>query len=527
MKLIECVPNFSEGRDKRKIKTIASEIENTPGVKLLDIHSGKTTNRTVITFIGNPKSVKEAAFKAIRKALELIDMRFHKGIHPRIGAVDVCPFIPLTEATIEECIQIARDLGKKVGQELEIPVYLYEKAAIYEERKDLENIRRGEYEGLQQKLKDPQWAPDFGPSKFNPRGGAIIIGARDFLIAYNVNLNTEKKEIAHKIALNIRESGRYKRNRKGKILRNEKNKPIRLPGKLKFVKAIGWYINEYKKAQVSVNLINYKQTPLHIVFEEIKKEAKDLGIEVTGSEIIGLVPKEAILAAGKFYLSQKGKVININDERLIIQTAIEYLGLNDTLPFIPEKKIIEYQLNLEKINLKNIRMMKKNQLITGKPGCGKTTLIKKIIELFPNKVAGFYTEEIREKGKRRGFKIYALFGEESIFADININSPFRVGKYGVNIEVFDNIGVKALKRAIGTSKVIIIDEIGKMELFSENFKKVLIKALSSKQKVLATITLSNLEFIRKIKERNDCDVIFLERGNFNSILNRIKKWMSY
>ena len=342
MKLVECVPNFSEGRDEKKIKAIASEVESIKGVRILDIHSGRTTNRTVITFIGELEKVKEAAFKAIKKAIRVIDMRFHKGVHPRIGAVDVCPFVPLKNTTMEECVQIARELGKKIGEELELPVYLYAEAAIFPERRNLENIRRGEYEGLQQKLNDPKWSPDFGPAKFDPKSGAIIIGARDFLIAYNINLDTTDKKIAHEIALNIRESGRYKRNEKGRILRNEKNEPIRIPGKLKYVKAIGWYIDEYKKAQVSINLINYKKTPLHVIFEEVKKEAKEFGVKVTGSEIIGLVPKDAILTAGRFYMTQQGK--ESNDERQMIQTAIEYLGLNDTLPFIPEKKIIELSL---------------------------------------------------------------------------------------------------------------------------------------------------------------------------------------
>ncbi|MCP2520828.1 glutamate formimidoyltransferase [Candidatus Aminicenantes bacterium AC-708-M15] len=347
MKLVECVPNISEGRDKRKIKVIVSEIENIPGVKLLDIHTSKSANRTVLTFAGGLEEIKEAAFNCIRKALELIDMRFHKGVHPRIGAVDVCPFVPLGETTMDECIRIARELGKRVGEELKIPVYLYEYAANFLYRKNLENIRKGEYEGLEEKLKDPFWAPDFGPALFNPKSGAIIIGARNILIAYNINLNTKRKEIAHEIALSIRESGGYRRDEKGRILRNAKNEPIRIPGKLKYVKAIGWYIEEYDRAQVSVNLIDYRKTPLHVVFEEVKKEAEKFRIEVTGSEIIGLVPKEAIINAGKFYLSRNKK--KINDEKLIIQTAIRHLGLNDTIPFDPEKKIIEYCLNLSKI----------------------------------------------------------------------------------------------------------------------------------------------------------------------------------
>ncbi|MFQ6082392.1 MAG: glutamate formimidoyltransferase [Candidatus Aminicenantia bacterium] len=342
MKLVECVPNFSEGRDKSKIEAITNAIKNTSQIKLLDIDPGEATNRTVVTFIGTPEGVKEAAFEAIKKAAQVIDMRTHKGEHPRIGATDVCPFIPVSNVTMEECVQIANKLGKKVGEELGIPVYLYEEAAKKPERKNLATIRQGEYEGLPEKLKDPNWVPDYGPAEFNPKSGAIVIGAREFLIAYNVNLNAQQKELAHEIALNIRESGRPKKDEQGNIVRDETGKPIRILGKLKAVKAVGWYIEEYKKAQVSINLINYKITPLHIVFEEVKKEAEKLGLKVTGSEIVGLVPKEAILAAGRFYLEKQGKETRVPEETLI-QVAINNLGLNDVSEFDPKKKIIEYQ----------------------------------------------------------------------------------------------------------------------------------------------------------------------------------------
>lgn len=341
MKLVECVPNFSEGRDKEKIQAICREIESTPGVKLLDVDSGESTNRTVVTFVGPPEAVKEAAFKAIKKAAELIDMSQHKGAHPRIGATDVCPFVPVSGVTMEECIQLACELGERVGRELGIPVYLYEEAARRPERKNLANIRSGEYEGLPEKLKDPNWAPDYGPAVFNPKSGATVIGAREFLIAYNINLNTRDRRLAHEIALNLRESGRAKRDESGQIIRDEDGRPIMIPGKFKHVKAVGWYIEDYGCAQISINLTNYKISPPHLVFEEAVKEAEKLGLRVTGSEIVGLVPKEALLMAGRYFLEKQGKSPGVPEEELI-HVAIRSLGLNDVAPFDPKKKIIEY-----------------------------------------------------------------------------------------------------------------------------------------------------------------------------------------
>jgi len=345
--IIECVPNFSEGRDKAVIDAIVKEIESTEGVKLLDVDPGAATNRTVVTFIGSPEGVKEAAFKAIKKAAELIDMRKHHGAHPRIGATDVCPFVPVSGVTMEDCVRIANELGKRVAEELDIPVYLYEEAARRPERKNLATIREGEYEGLPEKLKDPNWAPDYGEAKFNPKSGATVIGAREFLIAYNVNLNTRDRKLAHEIALNIRERGRLKRDKDGNIIRDADGNPIRVPGKLKAVKAVGWYIEEYGRAQVSINLINYKITPLHAVFEEVRKEAEKLGLIVTGSEVVGLVPLKALLDAGRYFLQKQGKSPGVPEEELI-QTAICSLGLNDVAEFDPQKKIIEYQFEDKK-----------------------------------------------------------------------------------------------------------------------------------------------------------------------------------
>ncbi|MCX7973416.1 MAG: glutamate formimidoyltransferase [Candidatus Aminicenantes bacterium] len=343
MKLVECVPNFSEGRDKEKIQAICREIESTPGVKLLDVDPGESTNRTVVTFVGPPEAVKEAAFKAIKKAAEIIDMSQHKGAHPRIGATDVCPFVPVSGVTMEECVQLANELGERVGRELGIPVYLYEEAARRPERKNLANIRSGEYEGLPEKLKNPDWFPDYGPAVFNPKTGATVIGAREFLIAYNINLNTRDKRLAQEIALNLRETGRAKRDENGQIVRGADGRPIMIPGKFKFVKAVGWYIEDYGCAQISLNLTNYKISPPHLVFEEAVKEAEQLGLRVTGSEVVGLIPKEALLMAGRYFLEKQGKSPGVPEEELI-HIAIRSLGLNDVAPFDPKKKIIEYRV---------------------------------------------------------------------------------------------------------------------------------------------------------------------------------------
>ncbi len=342
MKLVECVPNFSEGRDRAKINTITKEIESTPQVRLLDVDPGESTNRTVVTFIGTPEGVKEAAFKAIKKAAEVLDMSKHSGAHSRMGATDVCPFVPVTGVTMDDCIQMAHELGDKVSKELKIPIYLYEEAAQKPERKNLANIRKGEYEGLPEKLKDPEWAPDYGKPVFNPKAGATVIGAREFLIAYNINLNTRDRRLAHEIALNIREAGRAKRDKEGKIIRDTKGNAIKIPGMFKEVKAVGWHIEDYGIAQISINFTNYKISPPHIVFDAAIKEAERLGLRVTGSELVGLIPKEALLMAGRYYLEKQRKSTGVPEVELI-NTAVKSLGLNDVAPFDPQNKIIEYQ----------------------------------------------------------------------------------------------------------------------------------------------------------------------------------------
>ncbi len=347
--IVECVPNFSEGRDPSKITAILEEIRSVKGVTLLDSDPGEATNRTVVTFVGGPEDVLEGAFRAISKARELIDMQVHKGEHPRMGATDVCPFVPVSGITMEECADLARKLGERVGTELGIPVYLYEKAASAPYRENLAAIRKGEYEALAAKLDDPEWQPDFGPNGFTDsvaRSGATVIGARQFLIAYNVNLNTTDKKIATEIALTIREGGRNKRGPDGKFIRDENGVPIKQPGTLKAVKAVGWFIEEYNRAQISINLTDHLTTPLHEVYEECRKQAENIGAIVTGSEIVGLVPMDCIIDAGTFYLERMGKSTGIPEEYILNQAIIS-MGLSEVSVFEPEKKIIEFVVESE------------------------------------------------------------------------------------------------------------------------------------------------------------------------------------
>jgi len=340
-KIIECVPNFSEGVDLQIIKQITDAIESVEGIKLLDVDPGKATNRTVVTFVGAPETVVEAAFQGIKKASELIDMRKHKGEHPRMGATDVCPFIPVSNVTMEECVAFAKALGKKVAEALNIPVYLYESAAQKEDRKNLATIRSGEYEGFADKIKDPNWTPDFGKD-FNEKSGATVIGARDFLVAYNVNLNTTSVRRANSVAFDLRENGRVLEENGKKVL-DENGEPKREPGLLKSVKAIGWYIQEYGIAQISMNLTNISVTPLHIAFDTAVERAHARGMRVTGSELVGLVPLKCLLDAGKYFLQKQKRSIGV-DEKELIKIAVKSMGLDELAPFDPAKKVIEYVL---------------------------------------------------------------------------------------------------------------------------------------------------------------------------------------
>ncbi|MFZ2635754.1 MAG: glutamate formimidoyltransferase [Rectinemataceae bacterium] len=339
--MVECVPNFSEGRDSRIIDAISSAVRSSEGVSLLDVDPGAGTNRTVYTFVGGPEEVLRAALAAARTARALIDMRRHSGAHPRMGALDVCPFIPVSGIGMEECAELSRRFGSALAAELGVPVYLYEKAASRPSRTSLADIRSGEYEGLAAKLADPEWAPDFGPAVFDPRWGATVTGAREFLVAYNVNLNTRDKKLANEVALNIREAGRAARAADGTMLKDSDGKAINVPGRLKAVRAIGWYIEEYRRAQVSINLTDYRTTPLHVVYETAKEEAEKLGLFVTGSELVGLAPLDVFRETGRHFLEKAGKSPGLSDRELV-EIAVQSLGLDSVAPFEPERKVVEW-----------------------------------------------------------------------------------------------------------------------------------------------------------------------------------------
>ncbi|MCG3136217.1 MAG: hypothetical protein HJJLKODD_00043 [Phycisphaerae bacterium] len=344
--LIECVPNFSEGNDLELIRRITSVIEGVEGVQLLDVDPGKATNRTVVTFVGPPLPVIEAAVRAARQAVELIDMRKHHGEHPRFGAMDVCPLVPVANITMEETARYAHQLAKRLADEVGLTIYCYEHAATRPQRRNLSTVRAGEYEGLPEKLRDSDWQPDYGPAKFNAQSGATAVGARDFLVAYNVNLNTTSVRRANAIAFDIRESGRPQREGNpitGKVVTDDQGQPVMIPGSLKCVKAIGWYIREYGIAQVSINLTNISVTPVHVAFEECCRKAETRGIRVTGSELVGLIPLQAMLDAGRYFLKKQQRSVGVSDPELI-KIAVKSLGLDDLAPFKPEEKIIEFAL---------------------------------------------------------------------------------------------------------------------------------------------------------------------------------------
>jgi glutamate formiminotransferase/formiminotetrahydrofolate cyclodeaminase len=360
-KLIECVPNFSEGRDQNIIRQITDAIESVAGVSLLDVDPGASTNRTVVTFVGNPDAAVEAAFRGIKKAAELIDMRKQKGAHPRMGATDVCPFIPVSNVNWDEAIACANRLGQRVGDELQIPVYLYEKAAKNKSRSNLSVIRAGEYEGFFEKIKQPEWKPDFGPGIFNEKSGATVIGVRDFLVAYNVNLNTKSVRRANSVAFDVREQGRVKTEDgtpSGKTVLDANGEPIRIPGMLKHVKAIGWFVKEYGIAQVSMNLTNIEETPLHAAFDACCESAARRGLRVTGSEIVGMVPKKCLVDAGRYFLRKQQWSEGVSEEELI-DIAVRSMGLGELKPFEPKEKVIEFKIesaepknSLVKMNLR-------------------------------------------------------------------------------------------------------------------------------------------------------------------------------
>src|SRR6266576_34249 len=360
-KLIECVPNFSEGRDQNVIRQITDAIESVDGVSLLDVDPGASTNRTVVTFVGSLDAAVEAAFRAIKKASELIDMRKHKGAHPRMGATDVCPFIPVSNVSWDEVIACANRLGQRVGDELKIPIYLYEKAAKNQSRSNLSVIRGGEYEGFFEKIRQPEWKPDFGPEIFSEKSGATVIGVRDFLVAYNVNLNTKSVRRANSVAFDVREQGRAQTEDGtpgGKPVLDANGEAIRIPGMLRHIKAIGWFVKEYGIAQVSMNLTNIEETPVHAAFDACCESAAKRGLRVTGSEIVGMVPKKCLVDAGRYFLRKQKWSEGVSDEELI-DIAIRSMGLSELKPFDPKEKVIEFKIesaepkrSLAKMNLR-------------------------------------------------------------------------------------------------------------------------------------------------------------------------------
>jgi len=432
--LVECVPNFSEGRNRRTIDEIVGSISAVEGVRVLDVEVGEATNRTVVTFIGPPERVEEAAVAMILRAAELIDMSSHRGAHPRLGATDVCPFVPVFDITMTECVALSRRVGERVGAE-GIPVYLYEESATAPHRRNLADIRRGEYEGLAAKLADPEWRPDFGPSEFDERvrrTGATVMGAREFLIAYNVNVNTTERRLAHEIALNIREAGRAKRDEKGEIVRDADGKAIKIPGRLKAVKAIGWYIDEYDRAQVSINLVSYRTTPLHVVFETCVEEAERLGLRVTGSEIIGLVPKEPLVEAGRYFLRKQGRSAGV-PERDLIRAAILSLGLSELSPFVPEERIIEYIIAEEVLPAMTVRgFMKELSRESPAPGGGSVAslagalgaALTSMVAVLTHKKKGM--EEIRPEMEEVGVESQSLMERLLRLIDLDTEAFDRV-----------------------------------------------------------------------------------------------------
>ena len=418
IKLIECVPNISEGRDAEKIKAIASEVETVEGIKLLDVDPGKATNRTVITFVGEPEQVVEAAFRLIKKASELIDMSTHSGEHPRFGATDVCPFVPVANASMQDCIDCANALGKRVGEELNIPVYLYENAATEEYRKNLASVRAGEYEGIADKITKPEWEPDYGKAAFSPKTGNIAIGARDFLIAYNVNLNTTSVKRANSVAFDIREKGRIKTEDStptGKKVVDAAGNPMREPGTCKGVKAIGWFIEEYGVAQISMNITNVNETSLHKAFDECVNSAHKRGMRVTGSELVGLVPLKSMVDAGRYFLKKQDRSIGVSEHELI-KIAVKSMGLDELTPFDPKKNIIEYMIAegdhrpLVKMDLTDFA----NETASESPAPGGGSISAYVGALgvsLGTMVANLSAEKYRWDGKLESFSTWAKKGQ--------------------------------------------------------------------------------------------------------------------
>lgn len=491
--IIECVPNFSEGRDLVKIQKIEEAIRSVPTVSLLNTDPGKSTNRTVITFAGHPEEVIEAAFRAIAAAAQLIDMSTHQGEHPRMGATDVCPLIPISGISLEETSAFAVKLARRVGDELCIPVYLYEASASKPYRRNLADIRSGEYEGLEEKMKGQDWIPDFGPTVFNPQTGATVIGARDFLVAYNVNLNTTSVALANEVAFDIRENGRPKRDPvTKKILKDQRGEPIRTPGMCPKVKAIGWYIDEYHYAQVSMNLTDIHVTPLHIAFESCRKAAEKYGLHVTGSELVGLVPKQSLIDAGLYFLKKQKRSCGLSEEE-IIQFAIHSLGLNESSVFDSKKRIIEYMLVNKNQRLANLSLnLFANETASDSPAPGGGSVSAYVGALG----ASLSTMVANLSLHKKGFEDkYELFNEQAILGAKLIQTL-------IDLVDEDTLAFDAIMQAFRLPKTTVEE------------KKIRKKAIRKATIGAIEIPMKTIDAARKILPVTR---MMVEHGNVNSV----------
>ena len=491
-RLVECVPNFSEGRDKSVIDSIAAAISFADEIKLLNVDMGYDTNRTVVTFAGDADIIVEAAFRGMKKAAELIDMSKQKGEHPRMGGTDVFPFIPLSGITSDECLVLAEELASRAGKELNIPIYLYAKSAKQKDRVRLPDIRDGEYEALEEKLKTKDFKPDYGPAAFNSKTGVTAIGVRDFLLAYNINLSTRDKKAASDIALTVREKGRAKRDKKGIIIRGADRKAIKVPGRLSNCQAGGWYIDEYGYAQVTMNLTNFHETGLHKAFDIVSEEAGKRGVRVTGSEAIGLIPKEALLDAGRYYLEKMGKNTGI-PEKEIIHTSIISLGLNDTSSFNPEKRVIEYA-------------------IRGKDR-GLTSLT----------ISNFIDELSSDSMAPGGGSVSALSGALSAgLTSMVANLTFGKKGYEYSNKKMKDISIKAQELKVKFLELVESDTIGfnsyisALRLPKKSDNEIAIRS-AAVESAAKTITLVPLDTLRLCREVIDLAEVVLKRGNKNAL----------